>query len=180
MPTTDAPDGTLWVQNIDVVVGIPTPVPPPTYDILEDIKDVLDAIGVILAAIEAWGFAALATDVESLEGYIVPSTQVAAGDVGRYSGTDTSYQTVASWTVATGKTGELKEITLLSDDYEHTVFQITVGSVTFATSWTVGGAIPIIFEDLRLAAGSEVKVEAKSTDGTAIVVDSIITAKEIT
>lgn len=135
MPMKDAPDGTLWVQHVNVVVNLPTP--------------------------------------------SEPAKEAAAGDVGRYAGTDTTYQEVASWTVATGKVGELKEITVLSDDYDHTALKITVGAVTFATDWTAQGSMPLIFEDLKLAAGAEVKVEAKSTDGTSITVDAVITGKEI-
>jgi len=108
-----------------------------------------------------------------------PATELAAGDADKYSGTDTTYQTVATWTVGASKVGELKEIIILSDDYAHTLVQITVGTVTWCTGWTPQGAMPIIFEDLKLAAASIVKVEAKSSDGTAIVVDAIIVGKEI-
>ena len=131
----DAPDGSVWVQNVDVVVNVPTP--------------------------------------------SGPATEVAAGGVGRYSGTSTSYQTVVSWTVTAAKLGELKEITILSSSYSKTVLQVTVGSVVFATNWTVLAAMPLIFEDLKLAAGAIVKVEAKSSDGTSVTVDAVITAKEI-
>lgn len=131
----DAPDGSVWVQNVDVVVNVPTP--------------------------------------------SQPTSECAAGGVGRYTGTSTSYQTVVSWTVAAAKLGELKEITIISSNYAKTVFQVTVGSVVFATNWTVQAAMPLIFEDLKLAAGSIVKVEAKSSDGTSITVDAVITAKEI-
>jgi hypothetical protein len=131
----DAPDGSVWVQNVDVVVNVPTP--------------------------------------------SGPATEVAAGGVGRYSGTATTYQTVVSWTVAAAKLGELKEITILSSSYSKTVLQVTVGSVVFATNWTVQAAMPLIFEDLKLAAGQVVKVEVKSSDGTSITVDAVITAKEI-
>jgi hypothetical protein len=135
MALSDSPDGTLWVQNVSVVVETPTP--------------------------------------------SEPAKERAAGDTGRYSGSSQSYQEVASWTVATGKVGELKEITLLSDEYDYTEWRITVGAVTFAEDWIVQAAMPIIFEDLRLAAGTEVKVEARSTDGTAIVADVCITGKEL-
>jgi hypothetical protein len=81
--------------------------------------------------------------------------------------------------VAAAKLGELKEITILSSSYSKTVLQVTVGSVVFATNWTVQAAMPLIFEDLKLAAGQIVKVEVKSSDGTSIIVDAVITAKEI-
>ena len=131
----DAPDGTLWVQQVDVVVNLPTP--------------------------------------------SQPANEAAAGGVGRYAGTDIDYQEVVSWTVTTDKVGELKEITFLSDNYAKTNLQITVGDIVFATDWIVQGTIPLIFEDLKLAAGAVVKVECKSTDGTSITVDAVITAKEL-
>lgn len=108
-----------------------------------------------------------------------PATECAAGAAGNYSGTATTYQEVASWTVATEKVGDLKEILILSDDYDHTQVKITVGTVTWCEDWSPTGAMPIIFEDLKLAAATEVKVEAKSDDGTTIDVDAIIVAKEI-
>lgn len=180
MAITDAPDGTLWVQQVSVSVDVPEPSTPPTYDEIEDILTAVEAMQTLLTSIAAWSFDALQTDVASIEDYLVPATQEAAGATGRYSGSDTTYQTVASWTVETGKIGELKEITLLSDEYDYTQFKVTVGSIVFANNWQVQAAMPLIFEDLRLPAGSVVKVEAKSTDGTAIVVDAIIVGKEIT
>lgn len=102
-----------------------------------------------------------------------------AGGHGRYSGNDQTYQVVKSWTVATGYTGELKEILVLSSEYTKTEVQIVIGAVTWAFDWLHQSAMPIIFEDLRLAEGIAVTVSAKSTDGTAIIVDAIITAKEI-
>jgi hypothetical protein len=131
----DAPDGTLWVQQVDVVVDLPTP--------------------------------------------SQPANEQAAGGVGRYAGTDTDYHEVVSWTVTADKVGELKEITFLSDNYAKTTLKITVGSVIFAEDWIVQGTIPLIFEDLKLAAGQVIKVECKSTDGTSITVDSVIAAKEL-
>jgi hypothetical protein len=107
------------------------------------------------------------------------SNERAAGGVGRYSGTDTEYQDVVSWIVATGKTGELKEILILSNSYALTLIQIIIGTVTWCTDWVMLSAMPIIFEDLRLAAGIEVLVQAKSSDGSSITVDAIITGKEV-
>lgn len=112
---------------------------------------------------------------------VVPAAavEVAAGAIGRYSGTSATYQTVASWTVATGKVGELKEIILVSDNYPVTKFQVTVGAVVYCTDEIVRTAMPLVFGDLKLAAAVVVLVEALSTDGSTITVDGIITAKEI-
>lgn len=107
-----------------------------------------------------------------------PSVERAAGDTGRYSGVDTTYQEVASWTVATGKIGELKEIIITSDNYAKTLCKVVIGAVTYATDWVTKSCLPLIFEDLRLAAATNVLVQAKSSDGTAIIVDAVIVAKE--
>ncbi len=108
-----------------------------------------------------------------------PSNEAAAGDTGTYTGTSTSYQTVASWTVATGKGGVLVEILVLSNTYAKTRMQITIGDVVYCTDFTPQGAMPIIFETLKLAAGKIVKVEAKSSDGTSITVDAVIAGREV-
>jgi hypothetical protein len=132
----DAPDGSVWVQNVDVVVNEPTPP--------------------------------------------LPANEAPAGNVGRYTGTNTTgYQVVAQWKVAAGKVGELKEITILSNSYSKTDLKVQIGAVIFATNWIVQAAMPLIFEDLKLAAGTDVKVGAKSTDGTSITVDAVIVGKEI-
>jgi hypothetical protein len=224
MAIEDAPDGTLWVQQVNVEVDVPEPSAPPTYESMEDIESTLVAIRVLLTLIQAWAFATVQADVAtakgslatiaawafstlqgdmatskghlgtiaawafstlqgdmaSLEARLVPATELAAGATGRYSGTAITYQTVASWTVTAGKTGILKEITVVSSKYANTYWQVTVGAVTYATNWLIQAAIPLIFDDLRLAAASVVKVEAKSTDGTAIVADAVIVGLEVT
>ena len=109
----------------------------------------------------------------------LPTTEAAAGAIGRYSGLATTYQTLASWTVAAGKTGELKEILILSDTYTKTSIQITIAGTVFKTAWIMLSAMPLIFEDLKLAAAAVVLVEVKSTDGTSIVVDCTIVGKEV-
>ncbi len=108
-----------------------------------------------------------------------PKNERAAGDVGRYTGTDTTYQEVASWTVATDYIGELKEIIIVSSNYDKTRCKVTVGTIVYATDWQVVSPVPLIFEDLRLATATVVKVETKSTDGTSITVDAVIVGKEI-
>lgn len=109
----------------------------------------------------------------------MPATEVAAGDIGNYAGTDQAYETVASWTVATGKVGELKEILIITDDYTKTEIRVTVAGVVQEAAWSPTTTMPLIYEDLKLEAGDVVLVEAQSSDGTAIDVDAVILGKEI-
>jgi len=112
---------------------------------------------------------------------VVPkeTEQRAAGAVGRKANATTGYLTVASWEVAADMVGELKEILILSDDYVNSVFQVTVGDVVWATNWQMKSSMPIIFEDLKLAAGKIVLVEVKSNGTDTVTVDAIIVGKEI-
>lgn len=106
-------------------------------------------------------------------------TEVAAGASGRYSGTEQTYQSVAKWTVSADKVGELKEILIISDDYDLTKLKVTIAGVGEPDDWLLQAAMPLIYEDLKLAAGDEVEVQVQSTDGTAIIVDALIVGKEI-
>ena len=108
-----------------------------------------------------------------------PQSEQAAGAAAVLTTTSTSYQDVASWTVAAGKVGELKEILVLSSNYAKTLCKVTVGAVVYATDWAPQSALPLIFEDLRLAAAMEVLVEGKSSDGTSVVIDAAIVGKEV-
>ncbi len=135
MAIQDAPDGTLWVQQVSVVLEAPTP-PEPAHEF-------------------------------------------DAGGVGNYSGILEDWEEVVRWTVTPDRVGELKEILIISDNYDKTVLQVTVGTSVWATNWSPTSSMPIIFEDLRLAGSTVVLVEAKSSDGAAIDVDAIIVGKEI-
>lgn len=121
----------------------------------------------------------VAVTVENVPVVPEAATEWAAGGARKLSPLTGTYQVVKSWTVTPGKVGELKEILILSDDYAHTEVKITVGAVTWCGEWTPTASMPVIFEDLKLAGGTVVKVEARSTDGTAIEVDAIIVGKEI-
>lgn len=121
----------------------------------------------------------VAVTVENVPVVPKPASECAAGKVGRRTTTSTSYLEVASWTVAALKIGELKEILIISSDYTETYVRVTVGSVVYAEDWIAGSALPLIFENLVLAAGTVVKVEAHSILGGSITVDAAIVGKEI-
>jgi len=108
-----------------------------------------------------------------------PKDEIAAGDIHHYSGSATTYQPLATWTVDPEKTGELKEILIISDDYAHTLVKITIDDEVFEDDWSPTSSMPIIFEDLRLAGGAVVKLEVKASEVTAIDVDAIIIGKEV-
>ena len=110
---------------------------------------------------------------------ISSATEKAIAAFGTYSGSATTYQTVASWTVATGKTGVLATVELETDDYDKTLWQLTIAGEVKFTDAAPQGPLDLDFSDVNLAAAAVVLLEAKSSDGTAIVADGVITGKEI-
>ena len=106
-------------------------------------------------------------------------TELSIASLSRYSGSATTYQTVVSWTVAAGKAGALTEVEMESDTYAKTLWQLTIAGVVKFTDKFIQGPLTLIFPDVNLAAGAVVLLEAKSSDGTAIVADGTITGKEV-
>lgn len=118
----------------------------------------------------------------TLGGNSVPpssTTEKAIAAFGTYSGSATTYQIVASWTVATGKTGILATVELETNSYAKTLWQLTIAGVVAFTGAAPQGPLDLSFPNVNLAAGAVILLEARSSDGTAIVADGVITGKEV-
>lgn len=104
------------------------------------------------------------------------------GIVGRYSGSDTSYQTVVSWTVGQvweRDHGRLDEVSMNSDTYLKTLFRFTVEGKILFKDLQLQSDLTLPFRPPNeLRRGEYVKLECKSSDGTAIIVTSTITGRE--
>ena len=99
--------------------------------------------------------------------------------VGRYQGSSTEYQTVVSWTVSEGKSGMLKEVSMITSDYDHTHFRLTIAGKTQFEDRLIQGPLTLPFPENHLEAGSVVLLECKRTEpGANITVDGSITGKE--
>ena len=108
-----------------------------------------------------------------------PAHEEAITKLARLSTSSTSYQTVVSWTVTVKKIGLLRFVEMESDDYEKTRFKLTIAGVEQFTDVQIEESLALEWPDVRLLAGKEVKLEAKSSDGTAVNVDGDILGKEI-
>jgi len=117
--------------------------------------------------------------VENVAVLPVAAAEAAAGDVSRYSGDDDDWQEVAKWTVTPLKTGELKEVSMITDDYVNTVWKLTIGTTEVFTDLTIQSSLTIPFFDLKLAAGTVVTLSCHSDGVNAIVADGSIIGKEI-
>lgn len=112
---------------------------------------------------------------------VVPTAEneVPAGQVGRYTGTSASYQTVAAWTVTAAKTGRLSEVSLRTSNYAKSTWKLVIGATTFMTDKVVGGALTLDFGGLALAAAAVVTLSVKSDGSTSITADGSIVGKEV-
>jgi len=135
MAIKDAPDGTLWVQNVDVIVDWPEP---PS-----------------------------------------PANETAITKLDRLTTSSTDYDTVVSWTVDDDKVGILLHVELWCSNYAKTRWQLTIAGVVQFTDIEIGTTLSLEWPNVRLAAGDEVLLEAKSSDTTEVNVDGDITGKEI-
>ena len=99
--------------------------------------------------------------------------------IDRYSGADTDWQTLLTWTVSAGKTGDLHEIALTSSNDSKTRYRITIAGTDQAIPDKTGTSpLTMAWRGNSLAAGSVVLVEVKSTDGTGITGDGTMTGAE--
>jgi len=100
--------------------------------------------------------------------------------VDRYSGTDQTYQTVVSWAVSTGKRGDLKEVSMVTDNYSKTHFKLSIAGEEQFKDKLIQAPLTLPFpENHAIPAGQSVVLECKSTDGTSIKVDGSITGREV-
>jgi len=120
---------------------------------------------------------------QKADGTLISETVVTMGagtpilELDTFSGADLTYQTLVSWTVGAGKTGVLKEIAFTRDSNGKADFKITIGAVVI-TDFNPSANVCLPFSPNELAAGTVVKIEVKSTDGSTITVDGSITGDE--
>ena len=122
---------------------------------------------------------AITVTVETESVPIAQTTETPVVQLGRYTGTDTTYQSVVKWTVSASKGGVLKEVSMESDNYAKTRFKLLIGGTAYFTDKTILAPLAVPFADVSLSAAIEVEVQAKSSDGTSIIVDGLISGKEI-
>lgn len=105
--------------------------------------------------------------------------EVAAGEVKRYSCSDTSYQELAKLTVGKGKTGRLVEVSMATNNYDKTLWKLEVGDKTILENVILPATLTMQFADLKLSGEAVVALSVKSLDGTAIIADGSISGKEL-
>ncbi|GAH55095.1 unnamed protein product [marine sediment metagenome] len=108
-----------------------------------------------------------------------PELEHPAGEVNRYSGSATEYQSLCTWTVTASRIGELKEVSFVTNNYAKTLWMLVIGSDTMLEDVVIQAPLTIPYFDLRIASETVVALSVKSSDGTAIVADGSIVGKEI-
>lgn len=99
--------------------------------------------------------------------------------VDRYSGSDTTYQTVVSWKVSSGRKGWLQEVSMITDKFRKTLFRLRIGDETLFEDKQIQTTLTLPFPWNELEEGTVVMLECRSIDGTPITVDGSITGREV-
>ncbi len=130
---------------------------------------------------------AFSTAPDSLSEYLIYPSEAEESLVGspifvidRRAITDTDWEVLVRWDIPSGVTGDLGEISVMSDNDAKTRYRVTIAgedqnvpdreiSTPVRIPWAGGNV---------LAGGSAVVVEVRSTDGTSVTVDALITGTE--
>lgn len=98
---------------------------------------------------------------------------------GKVSNSDQTYQTLATWTVSAGKNGILYGTEFWSDTFGSTHFRLTIGGAEKWADVELPTGLSVFFSDARLAAGTVVLLEGKSSDGNSVNMWGHVEGKEV-
>ncbi len=95
----------------------------------------------------------------------------------RYVSGEQNWQELLSWVVPVGYVGDLHELSLQSDNDAKTRYRITIAEqdMQIPTDRTLSTPVDFKWRDTLLPGPVTVMVEVRSTDGTSITVDGLIT-----
>ena len=97
--------------------------------------------------------------------------------VNRYVGGDQEWRELVRWDIPAGFTGDLHEISLLSDQDSKTRYRVVIGNIDqdFPTDRQTSTPLEMPWRRTVIPGGTSVYVEVVSPDGTTITVDGMIT-----
>lgn len=101
--------------------------------------------------------------------------------VNTYSGSDTSYKTVAKWRIGDMwglGAGVIEEISMATNEYDKTHFRLSVMGKVLFKDLKLNRPLTLRFSPHEVPRGDHITLGCKSTDGTSIKVDGSITGKE--
>ena len=95
----------------------------------------------------------------------------------RYSGDSKDWKELVRWDIPQGYTGDLHEISLVSDQDSKTRYRLVIGNIdqNLPTDRQTNTPLEMPWRQTVLPGGTSVWVEVSSPDGTAIAVDGMIT-----
>lgn len=96
-----------------------------------------------------------------------------------FTGSSSSYQTLASWTVTTNKRGILTEVAFTRDTSGVAQYKLTIAGETQFEDFAPERDVALPLHGVRLEEGQVVLLQVKSDGATSITVNGSITGGEI-
>jgi len=95
----------------------------------------------------------------------------------RYGGNSEEWKELVRWDIPEGYTGDLHEISLLSNLDSKTRYRLVIGNIDqyFPTDRATNTPLEMPWRHTVIPGGTSVWAEVRTTDGTAIIVDGMIT-----
>mgnify|MGYP001583016275 CR=1 FL=1 len=110
---------------------------------------------------------------------VLATTEIPISRLGKATDSAQAYQTVLSYTVPAATIAILYGVELYSDLFAKTLWRLTIGGVVQWQDKDVPTALNTFFAEARLAAGTVILLEGKSSDGTAVTMWGSLEGKEI-
>ena len=115
-------------------------------------------------------------DLGSLPVANLPSVAVPAVVLNQYSGNDQTWQVLIEWDIPETVYGNLKEISLLSNNDAKTRYRMFLANINqnLPTDRPTSTPVSWPFPDNQIPGGTSVRIDCLSVDGTAIVVNGTL------
>ena len=108
-----------------------------------------------------------------------PALETPFVQLARYEGASTDFQSIIIYQVGTGKQAILEEISMISDNFDKTLWALSIKGVTQFSNKLLQSSLTIVFPSVRMTAGDYLYLDARSSDGTTIKADAMLSGKEV-
>jgi len=179
LPVTVPATVSVSATNLDIRALTDTDVVTVEGGNTTDVKVTLDSEEIVISSSALPTGAASETTVASINTFLAGT---AVPTMGHYTGTASTYQTLATWTVGSGKTGYIHDISFAcrGDDVSYSQFELMIAGATIFTDVYAVGGVSFPFDGLaKLATGESVIIKGKADGSHTVFLNGSIAGREV-